>query len=68
MELLKVLIAERGLLQKDLVSVFKTESIVSDILNGKRQLTLRHIQELARFFKLSPAVFLPQEESLKAIA
>lgn len=67
-ELLKVLIAERGLLQKDLISVFKTESIVSDILNGKRQLTLRHIQELAQFFKLSPAVFLPREESLKAIA
>ena len=67
-ELLKVLIAERGLLQKDLVSVFKTESIVSDILNGKRQLTLRHIQELGQFFKLSPAVFLPKEESLKAIA
>lgn len=67
-ELLKVLIAERGLLQKDLISVFKTESIVSDILNGKRQLTLRHILQLAQFFKLSPAVFLPQEESLKAIA
>ena len=60
-ELLKVLIAERGLRQKDLVPVFKTESIVSDILSGKRQLTLRHIQELAQFFKLSPArIFTPR--------
>ena len=67
-ELLKVLIAERGLRQKDLVSVFKTESIVSDILRGKRQLTLRHIQELAQFFKLSPAVFLPLEPNSKAVA
>ena len=67
-ELLKVLIAERQLRQKDLVPVFKTESIVSDILNGKRQLTVRHIQELAQFFNLSPAVFLPEEQSLKAIA
>jgi len=67
-ELLKVLIVERGLLQKDLVVVFKTESIVSDILKGKRQLTLRHIQELAQFFGLAPAVFLPKEEPLKAIA
>ena len=67
-ELLKVLIAERGLLQKDLVPIFKTESIVSDIMNGKRQLTLRHIQELARFFNLSPAVFLPQEEGTLATA
>ena len=49
-ELLKVLIAERQLRQKDLVPIFKTESIISDILNGKRQLTLRHIQELAIFF------------------
>lgn len=67
-ELLKVLITERQLRQKDLVPIFKTESIVSDILNGKRQLTLRHIQELAQFFHLSPGVFLPQEPNLKATA
>ncbi|MCU0533934.1 MAG: transcriptional regulator [Hydrococcus sp. Prado102] len=59
-ELLKVLLSERGLRQKDLVPVFKTESIVSDIFNGKRQLTTRHIQELADFFHLSPAVFFPR--------
>jgi HTH-type transcriptional regulator / antitoxin HigA len=68
LELLKVLIAERGLRQKDLVPIFKTESIVSDILNGKRQLTVRHILQLAQFFSLSPAVFLPQEESKIATA
>jgi HTH-type transcriptional regulator/antitoxin HigA len=54
--------------QKDLVPVFKTESIVSDILNGKRQLTVRHIQELAQFFNLPTAVFLPEEQTAKAIA
>ena len=58
-DLLKVLLSEFGLKQKDLVSVFKTESIVSDILNKKRQLTVRHIQELAKFFSVSPAVFFP---------
>jgi HTH-type transcriptional regulator/antitoxin HigA len=67
-ELLKVLIAERNLRQKDLISVFKTESIVSNILNGKRQLTIRHIQELAQFFSLSPAVFLPEGQNIKAVA
>jgi HTH-type transcriptional regulator/antitoxin HigA len=56
-ELLKVLIADRGMKQKDLVPIFKTESIASDILNGKRQLTVEHIQKLAEFFHLSPAVF-----------
>ena len=58
-ELLKALISEYDLKQKDLISIFKTESIVSDVLNAKRQLTVRHIQELAEFFNLSPAVFFP---------
>lgn len=61
-ELLKVLLQERGMRQKDLISIFKTESILSEILNGKRQLTSRHIQELADFFNLSPAVFFPRHQ------
>jgi HTH-type transcriptional regulator / antitoxin HigA len=56
-DLLKVLLDERELKQKDLVPIFKTESIVSDILNKKRQLTTRHIKELADFFNFSPAAF-----------
>ncbi|MEA5532517.1 helix-turn-helix domain-containing protein [Crocosphaera sp. XPORK-15E] len=59
-ELLRVLIEERGLKQKDLVPVFNTESIVSDVLNGKRELNKKHIQKLANFFNLSPAVFFPR--------
>lgn len=58
-ELLRALVSEFDLKQKDLVPIFKTESIVSEILNGKRQLTVRHIQELAAFFNISPAVFFP---------
>jgi HTH-type transcriptional regulator/antitoxin HigA len=60
---LKALIAERNLKQKDLVPIFKTESIVSDVLNEKRQLTVRHIQELAETFNLSPAVFFPAKDT-----
>lgn len=67
-ELLRVLIEEYELKQKDLVPIFKTESIVSDILKGKRQLTVRHIQELAAFFKLSPAVFFPLQTSELSVA
>lgn len=59
-ELLKVLIAELNLKQKDLVPIFKTESIVSDVLKGKRKLTVEHIQKLADFFSLSSAVFFPE--------
>ena len=58
-ELLKALIEEFELRQKDLVPIFKTESIVSDILREKRQLTTEHIQKLAVFFCVSPAVFFP---------
>ncbi len=58
-ELLKALIEEFELRQKDLVPIFKTESIVSDILHEKRQLTTEHIQKLAEFFSVSPAVFFP---------
>lgn len=62
-ELLKVLIAELNLKQKDLVTIFKTESIVSDVLKAKRKLTVEHIQKLAEFFNLSPAVFFPANPS-----
>lgn len=58
-DLLKALIAESDLRQKDLVSIFKTESIVSDVLNGHRKLTANHIEKLAAFFHLSPAAFFP---------
>jgi HTH-type transcriptional regulator/antitoxin HigA len=56
-ELLEVLIAEQNLRQKDLVPIFKAESIVSDVLHGRRKLTVEHIQKLAAFFHVSPAVF-----------
>lgn len=62
-ELLKVLIEEENLKQKDLVAIFKTESIVSDVLKGKRKLTVEHIQKLGEFFNVSPAVFFPINSS-----
>lgn len=58
-DLLNVLVQEWGLKQKELVPIFKTESIVSAVLNGHRQLTVEHIQKLADFFHVSPAVFFP---------
>ncbi|NEQ86069.1 MAG: helix-turn-helix domain-containing protein, partial [Moorea sp. SIO2I5] len=46
--------------QQDLVSIFKTKSIVSMILSGKRNLTVEHIQKLADYFKCSPYAFFPR--------
>lgn len=58
-ELLRFLLKEKGLRQKDLVpDVFPTPSIVSEVLNGRRELSKSHIQNLAAFFSVSPAVFL----------
>src|SRR6266567_3310643 len=56
-ELVKALLAERELRQKDLVPVFGTESIVSEVLSGKRDLQAKHIEGLANFFHVSPVVF-----------
>lgn len=56
-ELLKVLIDEHQLRQKDLVPIFKTESIVSEVLKGQRNLTVEHIQKLAEFFHIPPGAF-----------
>ncbi len=36
------------------------ESTVSEVLAGKRKLGVKHIQALARFFKVKAAVFLDE--------
>ena len=61
-ELLKALIEELDMRQKDLVYIFKSESIVSDVLHEKRQLTTEHIQKIAEFFSVSSAVFFPRHQ------
>jgi HTH-type transcriptional regulator/antitoxin HigA len=43
--------------QKDLAPFLGTESIVSEILSGKRELNKTHIERLSKKFKVSPAVF-----------
>jgi HTH-type transcriptional regulator/antitoxin HigA len=62
-ELLRALIREFGLKQKDLVPVFKTESIASAILNGQRKFTVEHIEKLAEFFNISPSAFFSRSPS-----
>jgi antitoxin component HigA of HigAB toxin-antitoxin module len=40
---------EHGLLQKDLIEVFGTPSMVSEVLNGKGKLNKDHSKRLAAF-------------------
>ena len=56
-KLLKALMVEDNIQEKDLVELFKNESLVSDILNGNSELTASQIQKLAEFFHVSPAAF-----------
>jgi HTH-type transcriptional regulator/antitoxin HigA len=51
------LMQANDLRQKDLAPVLGTESIVSEILSGKRELNKTHIERLSKRFKVSPAVF-----------
>ena len=56
-ELIRHLMDQHGLQQKDLADVFGTPSIVSEVLSGKRELTKDHIKRLSRRFHLSPELF-----------
>ena len=56
-EVLRTLMDANSLRQKDLVPIFGSESIVSEILHKKRDLNKTHIEKLSRRFHVSPAVF-----------
>jgi len=57
-EVLRELLRANRLKQKDLVDVFGTPSIVSEVMRGKRQLTTSHIRKLSQRFRVSPELFL----------
>lgn len=56
-EVLDELMQANNLKQKDLLDVFGTPSIASEVLSGKRKLNAGHIRKLARRFNVSPEVF-----------
>jgi len=58
LDVLNELMLANKLKQKDLLDVFGTPSIVSEVLHGKRQLTTEHIRRLSRRFHVSPEVFI----------
>jgi len=56
-EILRSLMDANNLRQKDLIPVFGTESIVSEVLRKKRPLNKTHIEKLSKRFHVSPALF-----------
>jgi HTH-type transcriptional regulator / antitoxin HigA len=48
---------QRGLKQKDLLPVFSSQGVASEVLNGKRGISKSHARALGEFFKVSPTLF-----------
>jgi HTH-type transcriptional regulator/antitoxin HigA len=55
--ILRALMDANDLRQKDLVPIFGSESIVSEVLHKKRALNKAHIEKLSKRFHVSPALF-----------
>ncbi len=56
-DVLRALMDANDLRQKDLVPIFGSDSIVSEVLHKKRGLNKTHIEKLSKRFRVSPAVF-----------
>jgi HTH-type transcriptional regulator/antitoxin HigA len=57
-EALRVLMEARSLRQRDLIRIFGSSSIVSDVLNEKRSISKTHARRLAEFFNVSSGLFI----------
>ena len=56
-EVLMELMEANNLKQKDLAPLLGSESVVSEVLRGRRELNKHHIERLSKRFGVSPAVF-----------
>ena len=61
LDALRSLIEDNGLRQEDLLGIFETQSTASDVLHGKRKLSMSDIEQLAAFFHVAPATFVDSE-------
>jgi HTH-type transcriptional regulator/antitoxin HigA len=57
-EALKQLMEDRGLRQRDLIPVFGSSSVASDVITGKREISKQHARRLAEFFSVPVSVFI----------
>ena|SRR3990167_1288773 len=55
---LRFLMQQHGLKQTDLKYEIGSQGVVSEILNGKRQLNLSQVKKLAERFQVAPATFI----------
>ena len=55
---LRLLMEQRDLRQSDLANIFGSQSNVSEVLRGKREINARQARTLGKRFGVSPAVFI----------
>ena len=58
LEALKYLMEDRGIRQRDLIPVFGSSSVASDVLNGKREISKLHARRLAEYFSVPAGLFI----------
>jgi HTH-type transcriptional regulator/antitoxin HigA len=61
-EVLTTLMEANDLRQKDLVPIFGSESVVSEVLSGKRTFNARHIEGLSKRFNVSHGLFFKEDK------
>lgn len=57
LDVLRFLMDQHSLKQKDLADVFGTPSVASEVLSGKRELNKEDIKRLSERFHVSPELF-----------
>jgi len=55
---LRTLMENRGVKQADLLPIFGSRAIASEVYNGKRAISKARAKKLGEFFGVSPAVFI----------
>lgn len=58
LEMLKVLIEDRGLRHKDIWPVFGNKGLASEVLNGKRAISTAQAKKLAEYFQVPVELFI----------
>jgi HTH-type transcriptional regulator/antitoxin HigA len=56
--MIRFLMEQKNLKQADLLPVFGTRSVASDVINGKREPSKAHVRKLAEFFRVPADLFL----------
>jgi len=58
LEALRILMEDRGLRQRDLIPLFGSSSVISDVLSGKRSISKAHARKLAESFHVPASLFI----------